>query len=212
MTIAESSEATPHSAGTEAPPRERFCVHREYLNQFLTRGMASGDRLANLVVADVKKIPQDVFSEDNCAIAEKIAKRFYSSAAFDMGEAPKFFSGQFSDVAVLFLARVFAARCNVAAHGIYGAASAAHDAFVNAWLRARTHGSESAANDALCKPWECVGSAIRKCEDIFICEAVRRMGADPNSLTDNVKEDAEHILDVASYTLKREEPVLCMGI
>ncbi len=193
--------------------QERICIHRDYLNQFLTKQMALGDRLANIERDNIKLLHQDVFSELNCTIAERIAKRFYHSSAFDLGEPPKFFSGEFSNAAALFLARVYAARQNVGVRGIYRAAEDVHDAFVNAWLRGRAFGAESASNDALCKPWECVTSAVRKCEDIFICEAVRRMNTGLEGLvTGNVQQEAADILDIANYTLKREEPELCIGI
>ncbi len=209
MTLPDS----PSVVTTSVAPQERMCIHRDYLNQFLTKQMAPGDRLANIERDNIRLLHQDVFSEHNCIIAEKIAKRFYHSSAFDLGEAPKFFSGEFSDAAAMFLARVYAARHFTAARGIYRAAEDVHNAFVNAWLRCRAFGAESAANDALCKPWECVTSAVRKCEDIFICEAVRRMLVDSEGLvTGQVQQEASDILDIANYTLKREEPGLCIGI
>ena len=172
--------------------------------------MAAGDYLANIEKDNIKLLHSDVVSYEICAIAEKIAKRFYCSAAFDLGDAPKFFSGQFSDEAMLFLARIYAARAFVGRRGIYGAAPAVHDAFVNAWLRGRAHGASSDAYDALACPWSCVQSAVRKCEDIFICEAVRWFSED--RLTDNYKADAGAILENATYALKYNEPALCSGL
>ncbi len=172
--------------------------------------MASSDYLANIAKDDIKLLHPDVFSYDNCLVAEKVAKRFYCSSAFDLGEAPKFFSGQFSDEAALFLARIYAARTFVGRRGIYHAAAAVHDSFVNAWLRCRAHGGESAAYDALACPWTCIQSAVRKCEDIFICEAVRWFSED--RLTDDYKADASTILENATYALKHNEPLLCSGL
>jgi hypothetical protein len=119
----------------------RLYFHREYVNQFLTTELAPGDRLANIERDNIRLLHQDVFSEQNCVIAERIAKRFYHSSAFDLGEAPKFFSGEFSDAAAMFLARIYAARHYTAASGIYSAAEDVHNAFVNAWLRCRAFGT-----------------------------------------------------------------------
>jgi hypothetical protein len=185
-------------------------LHRDYVNRFLSKEMTPSDYLANIAKDDIKLLNPDVFSYENCAIAEKVAKRFYCSAAFDLGDAPKFFSGQFSDEASLFLARIYAARNFTGRRGIYGAAPAVHDAFVNAWLRGRAHGASSDTYDAFVCPWSCVQSAVRKCEDVFICEAVR--WASDDRLTGNYKADAGTILENATYILKREEPALCSGL
>jgi hypothetical protein len=185
-------------------------LHRDYINKFLIKEMAANDYLANIAKDDIKLLHPDVFSYDNCVIAEKVAKRFYCSAAFDLGDSPKFFSGQFSDEAALFLARIYAARTFVGRRGIYGAAPAVHDAFVNAWLRARAHGASSDINDALACPWSCIQSAIRKCEDVFICEAVR--WCSENAFTSDYKADADAILENATYALKYAEPALCAGL
>ena len=185
-------------------------LHRDYINRFLTKEMAASDYLANIERNNIKLLHPDVASYENCTIAEKIAKRFYCSAAFDLGDVPKFFSGQFSDEAMFFLARIYAARNFVGRRGIYGAAPAVHDAFVNAWLRGRAYGASSDAYDALVCPWSCVPSAIRKCEDIFICEAVRWFSE--NRLTSDYKADAGVILENATYSLKHAEPALCSGL
>ena len=185
-------------------------LHRDYVNRFLIKEMTPSDYLANIAKDDIKLLNPDVFSYENCLVAEKVAKRFYCSAAFDLGDVPKFFSGQFGDEAALFLARIYAARSFVGRRGIYGAAPAVHDAFVNAWLRGRAHGATSDAYDALVCPWSCVQSAIRKCEDVFICEAVRRFSH--GQLTDDYKADAGAILENATYALKHAEPALCSGL
>jgi hypothetical protein len=185
----------------------RHYFHREYVNQFLTKELASGDRLANIDKNTIKKLPTDVFSYENCVIAEKVAKIFYSAAAFDLGEPPKFFSGEFSAAAAMFLARVFAAREYTPRRGIYDAAPDVHDAFVNAWLCARAHGEQNDAYDALCHPWECIPSAIRRSEDMFICEAVRCF----TSLTATaINTDA--IMETVAHKLRQEEPMLCAGL
>jgi hypothetical protein len=183
----------------------RLYFHRDYVNQFLTTELAPGDRLANIDKNTIKKLHADVFSEQNCVIAEKVARVFYSSAAYDMGDPPKFFSGEFSAEAALFLARVYTAREYVPRRGL-GAAPDVHDAFVNAWLAARVHGEENDAYDALCRPWECVPSAIRRSEDMFICEAVRQLAEG------RVPLNADAIMETVSYRLRHDEPMLCAGL
>jgi hypothetical protein len=183
----------------------RLYFHRDYVNQFLTKELAPGDRLANIDKNTIKKLHTDVFSEQNCIIAEKVARVFYSPAAYDLGEPPAFFSGQFSTEAALFLARVFAARQYVSRRG-FDAAPDVHDAFVNAWLCARVHGDENDAYDALCRPWECVPSAIRRSEDMFICEAVRHLGVESTLLNANT------IMETVAYKLRQAEPMLCAGL
>ncbi len=186
--------------------RRRGCFHAEYINQFLVRPLGPGDRLADLEQDQVLKLDADIFSPENRTAAEKVAKVFYSAAGFDMGEPPKFFAGEFSDEAALFLARVHAALCAVR-HQMtpYEAGPAIHDAFVNCWLRARVHGAKNDKYDALCRPWECLTSAIRKVEDMFIACAVKRW-------LEGRLATADSILDYVRDMLRHEEPELCAGL
>lgn len=183
----------------------RHYFHREYVNQFLIKELAPGDRLANIDKNTIKKMDSAIFSEQNCAISEKIAKVFYSAAAYDLGEPPKFFSGQFSSAAAIFLARVFAAREYAPRRGSFDAAPDVHDSFVHAWICARAHGEQNDAYDALCRPWECVTSAIRRSEDMFICEAVLELAAGRMPCADRLMEQVAH-------KLRQEEPMLCAGL
>ena len=195
------------SAYQESGRVSRLYFHRDYVNQFLIKELAIGDRLANIEKNSVKHLHEDVFSYENCVIAEKVAKKFYSAAAFDLGDPPKFFSGEFSADAAIFLARVFAAREYAPRRGIYGAAPDVHDAFVNAWLGARSHGEQNDAYDALCRPWECIPSAIRRTEDMFICEAVLRFSS-PTARPIN----ADALMETVVYKFRREEPMVCAGL
>lgn len=186
--------------------------HIDYINQFLNEPLAPGGRLANIEQGQVRRLDADIFSPENRKAAEKVAKYFYSSAGYDMGEPPKFFSGEFSDEAALFLARVWAARKACVANRMtpYEAGADIHDAFVACWLRARTHGATSDAYDALCCPWDCITSAIRKTEDMFIAFAVRRYTQ--GQLADNVNHAASVMLDYVRDSLRHEEPALCAGL
>jgi hypothetical protein len=196
--------------------------HTDYINQFLNEPLASGGRLANIEQGQVRKLDADIFSPENRTAAEKVAKYFYSPAGYDMGEPPKFFSGEFSDEAALFLARVWAARkaCVVNRMTPYEAGADVHNAFINCWLRARGHGATSDAYDALCCPWECVMSAIRKTEDMFIAFAVRRYARGQlcdrqlcdRQLSNNTSHEASVMLDYVRDSLRHEEPALCAGL
>jgi hypothetical protein len=193
-------------------PRHSYFFHRDYINQFLIAPLAEGARIGDVEYSNVRRLDAEMFSDTTRKLAEHVARVFYCSAAFDKGTPPNFFEGEFTDEASLFLARIheviYSANSN-----ILDITHKMHNSFVNAWLRARGHGARNDAYDALCKPWECIGSAIRRCEDVFIVLLVRDIINNDTFVTSgNYKTIAERILLNAHDTLKLLEPMLCAGL
>ncbi len=192
--------------------RHSYFFHRDYINQFLIAPLPEGSRIGDVEYSNVRRLDAEMFSDSTRKLAEQVARVFYCSAAFDKGIPPKFFEGEFSDEASLFLARIHEAMYSTDSH-ILDSTHKMHNSFVNAWLRARGHGARNDEYDTLCKPWECIGSAIRRCEDIFIVLLVRDIINDETHVTSgNCKNIAERILLKAHDTLKLLEPMLCAGL
>lgn len=194
------------------PRATSYYFHHDYINQFLIAPLAIGDRIGNIEYSNVKRLDAEMYSDTTRKLAEQVARVFYCSAAFDKGQPPKFFEGEFSDEASLFLSRIYEAMYS-ANNELLDVCHKMHNSFVNAWLRCRGHGGRNDAYDALCKPWECISSAIRRCEDIFIVLLVRDILNNETHVTSgNYKNIAERILQKSHDTLKLLEPMLCAGL
>lgn len=194
------------------PRATSYYFHCDYINQFLIAPLQHGDRIGNVEYSNVKRLDAEMYSDVTRKLAEQVARVFYSSAAFDKGAPPKFFEGEFTDEASLFLSRIYEAMYS-ANNEMLEVCHKMHNSFVNAWLRCRGHGGRNDTYDALCKPWECIGSAIRRCEDIFIVLLVRDILNNETHVTSgNCKNIAERILQKSHDTLKLLEPMLCSGL
>jgi hypothetical protein len=188
--------------------------HRDFINQFLTEPLEQGARIGDIVYDNVHKLHSDLFSLETRKLAEQVARVFYCSAAFDKGTPPNFFASEYTTEASLFLARVYAAQhMSNTDTSILQTAVGIHNSFINAWLRARIHGEQNSEYDALCKPWSCIGSAIRRVEDLFIARLVRDIVVDNLTITSGTYHTiADKILEKSHDQLKRIEPMLCAGL
>jgi len=197
--------------------------HRDFINKFLIEPLEEGGRIGDIIYDNVHKLHPDVFSLETRKLAEQVARVFYCSAGFDKGTPPDFFASEFTTEASLFLARVYAAqkmytipsseRDGITNTSILQTAVTVHNSFINAWLRARIHGEYNSEYDALCKPWTCIGSAIRRVEDLFITHLVRDVIVNNLDITSETYHTiADKTLEKAHCQLKRIEPMLCAGL